>query len=85
MQIGHFEKGIWVEDGIITEETITIPLCVDFDSKYPCSEQIDRVAKLLNLPVLDHNQKNGEMIIKGASGNWYRILDFWVYLLKRME
>jgi len=80
---GHFEKGKWVSEGLEIDKTF-IPLCVDFDKSLPCSEQVDRVARLLNLKALDRAQLNGEMIIKGASGNWYRILDFWEYLLKRM-
>ena len=81
---GHFEKGKWVTDGLTIDDSVNIPLCVDFDAKFPCSLQIDRVAKLLNLKPLDNDERNGEFIIKGASGNWYRILDFFEYMIKRM-
>ena len=81
---GHFEKGAW-KRGITVENERFIPLCVDFDSKFPCSDQVDRVAKLLNLKPLDADESIGEMIIKGSSGNWYRILDFFEYTLKRIR
>ena len=81
---GHFEKGRWIPDGLIIAPQ-EIPLCITFDSIFPCSIQVDRVAKLLNLESLSPDELLGEMIIKGASGKWYRILDFWEYLLKRMK
>jgi len=81
---GHFEKGRWISDGLIIAPQ-EIPLCITFDGNFPCSVQIDRVAQLLNLESLPPDELHGEMIIKGASGKWYRILDFWEYLLKRMK
>jgi hypothetical protein len=84
---GHFEKGAWIEGITIGEnaDKTFIPLCVDFDPEFSCTKQVDRVARLLGIKALDHDQLNGEMIIKGSSGNWYRILDFFEYLIKRMK
>jgi hypothetical protein len=82
---GHFEKGAWKEGIGCTLDKRYIPLCVDFDTTFPCSIQVDRVANLLNLKSLSKDELNGEMIIKGASGKWYRILDFFEMFLKRIE
>ena len=85
MENGYFEKGAWIEEVETTLDKTYIPLCVDFDGSFPCSIQVDRVAKLLNMEILYKDKLNGEMIIQGASGNWYRILDFFEYFLKRMK
>lgn len=81
---GHFEKGRWI-DGMTVENPNFIPLCIDLEKEIPSAVQVERVAKLLNLKDLSPDELNGEMIIKGASGKWYRILDFFEYLLKRMK
>ena len=81
--IGHFEKGAWVFDGLT--DPLNIPLCIDLVPEVPCAAQVERVAKMLNLHILTHDELNGEMIIKGQNGHWYRILDFFEYTLKRMK
>ena len=81
---GHFEKGKWIQTGISIVDTTNIPLYIELALDTPCSEQVDRVANLLDLKPVAFDDMNGEMVIKGAVGNCYRILDFWEYLLKRV-
>jgi len=80
---GHFEKGIWKKEETLVFDAQKFILCIDLAPEIPCAGQVDRVAGLLNLKDLSKDELNGEMIIKGANGKWYRILDFFEELLKR--
>jgi len=83
---GHFEKGKWIDEGLtLGPDATDIPLSITFAQEFSCIDQIERVAKLLNLERLSSEQMHGEMIIQGKGDHWYRILDFFEFLIKRMK
>jgi hypothetical protein len=79
---GHFEKGKWIDD--VIADPIAIPLLITLEEPNPGAYQVDRVAKLLNLHALTSDEMNGELVIRGASGKSYRILDFLEFTLRRI-
>ena len=81
---GHFEKGAWIEDISTIQAETHIPLLITLESPYPGAYQVDRVAEMLNLHALTHEELNGELVIRGASGKSYRILDFLEFTLRRI-
>jgi hypothetical protein len=82
---GHFEKGTWIEDISTIQAGPQIPLLITLESPNQSAYQVDRVAEMLNLTALVGEEFNGEMVLRGASGKSYRILDFLEFTLRRMK
>jgi len=81
---GHFEKGAWIEDISTIHTDPQIPLLITLEDPNQSAYQVDRVAEMLNLHALTHEELNGELVIRGASGKSYRILDFLEFTLRRI-
>ena len=82
---GHFEKGAWIEDISTIQTGPQIPLLITLEDPNQSAYQVDRVAEMLNLHALTHEELTGELVIRGASGKSYRILDFLEFTLRRMK